>query len=187
MKTWARPKPLLTVPERSMLAGHALPYEDAFARLNLLDKHWRRCCVMSDDNEERKDDQGENVEENMSLEDMQAFVEGLNHFVHEVSSMDWPEEFQLDNDQKFCFSVFRTYWRQRHRGRGRREQERRFHMRFEGADADDIRRFMQERFGRMFGLEDATLNIDPEDHQPDEEHVDEVAKDRQRRFQDEWE
>ncbi|MEC8398704.1 MAG: hypothetical protein VXZ34_03875, partial [Candidatus Thermoplasmatota archaeon] len=106
---------------------------------------------------------------------------------HEVSSMDWPEEFQLDNDQKFCFSVFRTYWRQRHRGRGRREQERRFHMRFEGADADDIRRFMQERFGRMFGLEDATLNIDPEDHQPDEEHVDEVAKDRQRRFQDEWE
>ena len=33
---------------------------------------------MSDDNEERKDDQGENVEENMSLEDMQAFVEGLN-------------------------------------------------------------------------------------------------------------
>ena len=25
---------------------------------------------MSDDNEERKDDQGENVEENMSLEDM---------------------------------------------------------------------------------------------------------------------
>ena len=46
---------------------------------------------MSDDNEERKDDQGENVEENMSLEDMQAFVEGLNHFVHEVSSMDWPE------------------------------------------------------------------------------------------------
>ena len=142
---------------------------------------------MSDDNEERKDDQGENVEENMSLEDMQAFVEGLNHFVHEVSSIDWPEEFQLDNDQKFCFSVFRTYWRQRHRGRGRREQERRFHMRFEGADADDIRRFMQERFGRMFGLEDATLNIDPEDHQPDEEHVDEVAKDRQRRFQDEWE
>ena len=36
-------------------------------------------------------------------------------------------------------------------------------------------------------VEDATLNIDPEDHQPDEEHVDEVAKDRQRRFQDEWE
>ena len=40
----------------------------------------------------------------------------------------------------------------------------------------------------FFGDEDhPALNIDPEEHQPDEEHTDEAAKERQQRFRDEWE
>ena len=142
---------------------------------------------MTTEDEPRKEDDAKAGIEDRSTEEMEAYVEALNRFVHQVADMDWPEQFQLDNDEKLCFSVFRTFWRQRHRQREQERGNRRFHMRFEGPDAEEARRFMQEKFGRMFGDDAMPLNIDPEDHQPDEDHVDEEAKRRQQRFQDEWE
>lgn len=142
---------------------------------------------MTTEDEHREEDDANAAKEGRSTEEMEAYVEALNRFVHQVADMDWPEQFQLDNDEKLCFSVFRTFWRQRHRQRGQERENRRFHMRFEGPDAEEARRFMQEKFGRMFGDDAMPLNIDPEDHQPDEDHVDEEAKQRQQRFRDEWE
>ena len=142
---------------------------------------------MTTEDEHRKEDDAEAGKEDLSTEEMEAYVEALNRFVHQVADMDWPEQFQLDNDEKLCFSVFRTFWRQRHRQREQARGNRRFHMRFEGPDAEEARRFMQEKFGRMFGDDAMPLNIDPEDHQPDEDHIDDEAKRRQQRFQDEWE
>lgn len=142
---------------------------------------------MTTEDEHHEENDAIPADEDPSTEDMKAFLQALNRFVHEVATMDWPEQFQLDNDEKFCFSVFRTFWRQRHRQSEQRGSNRRFHMRFEGVDADDVRRFMRDKFGHMFGHDDAPLNIDPEHHQPDEDHIDDEAKERQRRFQDEWE
>ena len=142
---------------------------------------------MTTEDEHHEENDAIPTDEDMPTEDMKAFLQSLNRFVHEVASMEWPDQFKLDNDEKFCFSVFRTFWRQRHRQSEQRGANRRFHMRFEGADADDVRRFMREKFGHMFEHDDAPLNIDPENHQPDEDHVDDEAKKRQQRFQDEWE
>ena len=42
---------------------------------------------------------------------------------------------------------------------------------------EDVRRFFRNRFSQFIGDEDhPALNIDPEEHQPDEEHTDEAAK-----------
>ena len=141
---------------------------------------------MTTEDEPRKEDDAKAGIEDRSTEEMEAYVEALNRFVHQVADMDWPEQFQLDNDEKLCFSVFRTFWRQRHRQREQERGNRRFHMRFEGPDAEEARRFMQEKFGRMFGDDAMPLDINPEGHQPDEDHVDEEAKQRKQRFQDEW-
>ena len=142
---------------------------------------------MTTEDERREEDDANAAKEDPSTQEMGAYVEALNRFVHQVADMDWPEQFQLDNDEKFCFSVFRTFWRQRHRQREQGRGNRRFHMRFEGPDAEEARRFMQEKFGRMFGDDAMPLDINPEGHQPDEDHVDEEAKQRKQRFQDEWE
>ncbi len=142
---------------------------------------------MTTEDEHHEENDDIPTDEDPYTEDTKAFLQALNRFVHEVATMDWPDHFQLDDNDTFCFSVFRTFWRQRQRQSEHRGANRRFHMRFEGANADDVRRFMREKFGHMFGHDDAPLNIDPEDHQPDEDHVDDEAKERQRRFQDEWE
>ena len=142
---------------------------------------------MTTDGDRHEEDDASPSEEESTIRDMRGFVEALNQFVHEVASMDWPEEFQLDTDEKFCFSVFRTFWRQRHRQREQRGGNRRFHMRFEGPDAEEARRFVREKYHHMFGVDDLPLDIDPEGHEPDEDHVDEEAKNRQQRFRDEWE
>ena len=140
-----------------------------------------------------EDEEKTKQEENKPLNEMNAevtpeFLLALNRFVLDVAEMEWPEEFPLSSDRKFCFSVFQRYWRLQMRHQ--RESERgngEFHMRFEGGNKDEIRRFMQHRFGRMFGEDEPSLNIDPEQHDPAEEHVDERAKERQKRFQNEWE
>ena len=142
---------------------------------------------MTTEDERREEDDANAAKEDPSTQDMEAYVEALNRLVHQVANMDWPEQFQLDNDEKFCFSVFRTFWRERHRQREQGRGNRRFHMRFEGPDAEEARRFMQEKFGRMFGHDAMPLDINPGGHQPDEDHVDEEAKQRKQRFQDEWE
>ena len=135
---------------------------------------------------ESTDGENETLQE-ATLEEMQEFVEALNLFVHRVASMDWPEAFNLTENEKFCFSVFRSYWRHhRRRHRKNEEHDHRVHMRFHGVDEDEIRRFMRRRFGGMFEEEDPTLNIDPGHHEPDHEHTDTDARERQQRFRDEW-
>ena len=54
---------------------------------------------------------------------------------------------------------------------------------------EDVRQFFRRRFSREFSGEDGeeALNINPEQHQPDEKHIDSEAKERQQRFRDEWE
>ena len=106
---------------------------------------------MTTDDERPEENDANTAEEDPSAQEMEAYIKALNRFVQQVADMDWPEQFQLDNDEKFCFSVFRTFWRQRHRQREQGGGSRRFHMRFEGPDAEEARRFMQEKFGRMFG------------------------------------
>ena len=101
--------------------------------------------------------------------------------------MERPEQFQLVNDEKLCFSVLRTFCRQRHPQQEQRGLNPRFHMRFAGADDEDAGKSIRVKLSLMFGPDEAPLNIDPEDHQPDEDHVDEEAKERQQRFREEWE
>ena len=146
---------------------------------------------MTEDNakDDAKSSDDAPTEEEALREDMEEFVLALNRFVHLVEGMDWPDNFQLAKDQQHCFHVFRTFWRQRMRQR-RENTERGRHddVRFQGMSREDVRRFFRNRFSREFGDEDqAALNIDPEEHQPDEEHTDEAAKERQQRFRDEWE
>ena len=141
----------------------------------------------TEDEEKTKQEENEPLNE-MNGEVTPEFLLALNRFVLDVAEMEWPEEFPLSSDRKFCFSVFQRYWRLQMRHQ--RESERgngEFHMRFEGGNKEEIRRFMQHRFGRMFGEDEPSLNIDPEQHDPAEEHVDERAKERQKRFQREWE
>ncbi len=141
----------------------------------------------TEDEEKTKQEENEPLNE-MNGEVTPEFLLALNRFVLDVAEMEWPEEFPLSSDRKFCFSVFQRYWRLQMRHQ--RESERgngEFHMRFEGGNKEEIRRFMQHRFGRMFGEDEPSLNIDPEQHDPAEEHVDERAKERQNRFQNEWE
>ena len=141
----------------------------------------------TDDEEKTKQEENEPLNE-MNGEVTPEFLLALNRFVLDVAEMEWPEEFPLSSDRKFCFSVFQRYWRLQMRHQ--RESERgngEFHMRFEGGKKEEIRRFMQHRFGRMFGEDEPSLNIDPEQHDPAEKHVDERAKERQKRFQNEWE
>ena len=143
--------------------------------------------MATEDEEKTNQDENEPFNE-MNIEGTPEFLLALNRFVLDVAKMDWPEEFPLSSDRKFCFSVFQRYWRLQMRHQ--RESERgngEFHMRFEGGNKEEIRRFMQHRFGRMFGEDEPSLNIDPEQHDPAEEHVDERAKERQKRFQNEWE
>ena len=144
--------------------------------------------------EDAKDDAAstdENPSEDGSMmDDMEEYVKALNRFVHLVEGMDWPDSFQLAGDEKHCFQVFRTFWRQRARQhRENNERKRHYRMNLQGMNEDDVRRFFRQRFSReFFNQEDrATLNIDPEDHQPDEKHTDQDAKERQQRFREEWE
>ena len=147
---------------------------------------------MTEDNakDDAKSSDDAPTEEETLKEDMEEFVLALNRFVHLVECMDWPDNFQLAKDQQHCFHVFRTFWRQRMRQR-RENSERGRHddVRFQAMSKEDVRRFFRNRFSReFFGDEDhPALNIDPEEHQPDEEHTDDAAKERQQRFRDEWE
>ena len=145
---------------------------------------------MSEDNtkDEAPSKDEEQPAEGGLMEDMEEFVLALNHFVGLVKGMDWPEQFNLAEDQQHCFHVFRSFWRQRTRQR-RENRQRHEHAQFQGMNEEDVRQFFRRRFSREFFGEDGkeTLNIDPEQHQPDEKHIDSEAKERQQRFRDEWE
>ena len=101
--------------------------------------------------DEENKDKANTEEENQDIdddlvEDMEEFVVALNRFVNLVNSLEWPEHFPLDADQKQCFSVFRTFWRQRERQRRENRGRRGVHMRFEGLNKEDVHRFFRNRF-----------------------------------------
>lgn len=148
---------------------------------------------MTDDDHEKRTEEGKKTpsldEHPHQFEDrdMPDFIDALNRFVTHVSTMDWPEGFNLDENETFCFTVFRSFWRQHKRQRlESRKDEHRIHMRFQGVDEEELRRFLHQTFGQMTEESESVLNIEPEHHQPDEEHVDADSKKRQQRFQEEW-
>ena len=148
---------------------------------------------MSDDDHEKRTEQDEethSLEEHLHQfgdRDMPDFIDALNRFVTHVSTMDWPDAFKLDENETFCFTVFRSFWRQHKRERlESREDERRIHMRFQGVDEEELRRFLHRTFGAPNEESESVLNIDPKHHQPDGEHTDADSIKRQQRFQDEW-
>ncbi len=162
-------------------------YEGAFMAGWYLHKHSEQRAFMTAKDEKNTDSDENNGFNDIDVEDMAQFLVGLNRFVLDVATMDWPDGFPLDKNEKFCYSVFLRYWRTQNRKRRANESSgHEFHMRFEG-NKEEIRRFMQHRFGEMFSEGEPSLDIDPGHHEPDEEHVGDDAKERQKRFQDEWE
>jgi hypothetical protein len=141
----------------------------------------------SEPNEREETHHEEEHLQDLADQNMPDFVDALNRFVTYVSSMDWPEAFNLRENETLCFTVFRSYWRQhKRRRRENREHGHRVHMRFQGVDEEELRRFLHRTFGEMADDSESVLNIDPEDHHPEGEHNDVDSKERQRRFQDEW-
>jgi hypothetical protein len=123
-------------------------------------------------------------------EDMAAYVEALHAFSHLVATMEWPEQMDLAMDTELCVRMFRDYWRQQRRQAHENARKHRGdHGAFGTMSEEAVREFFKRRFrGRWsFNEDDEPVRIDPEEHQPDEEHVDEEAKKRQQRFRDEWE
>ena len=145
-------------------------------------------ALMGENGEERvNENDDQNPIDEGTTEAMTEYVSVLNAFVNQIAEMEWPESFQLDSDEKLALGVFRNFWRQRHRQkREKEENNQRFHMRFHGISGEDFHRFLRHKMSEMMGEDDAPINIDPGAYEPEQEHEDEDAKARQRRFQDEW-
>ena len=146
-----------------------------------------------DEEEQGKQAAVDEEREEETNEDMQAYLLALNQFSQLVHEFDWPEHMDLAQDSELCIRMFRDFWRQQRRDNHLRNQgkrgtrEDRDHAAFGHLSEDMVRRFMKDRFFRHFHDEEETRHIDPSNHEPDEEHTDEEAKERQQRFQDEWE
>ena len=153
-------------------------------------------CMSSNDEREPKDEPTTNADEESETskddnhENMVAYVEALHAFSHLVATMEWPEQMDLAMDTELCVRMFRDYWRQERRHAHGSDRKHLGEAGAFGAMSEEaVREFFKRRFrGRWsFSEDDEPLSIDPEEHQPDEEHVDDAAKKRQQRFQDEWE
>ena len=133
--------------------------------------------------------EGDSASEGVETE-VQDYVLALNKFTQLVSEMEWPDHLAIDNDTDLCIRMFRTYWQQRMRQQ--REQGRagrRHHVRFGPFDEEKFKHFIRGKFKHHFfeDEDDEPVYINPEEHAPDEEHLDDEAKERQQRFRDEWE
>lgn len=133
--------------------------------------------------------EGDGASEGVETE-VQDYVLALNKFTQLVSEMEWPDHLAIDNDTDLCIRMFRTYWQQRMRQQ--REQGRaghRHHVRFGPFDEEKFKHFIRGKFKHHFfeDEDDEPVYINPEEHAPDEEHLDDEAKERQQRFRDEWE
>ena len=92
---------------------------------------------MTTEDEEKKNQDEHETSSEVDLKDANEFITALNRFVLAVASMDWPEGFPLDKNDKFCFRVFERYWRTHNRKRQENEQANaEFHMRQKGEHAD---------------------------------------------------
>lgn len=148
------------------------------------------------DEREQKDEPTSNAADesetttSANQENMVAYVEALHAFSHLVATMEWPEQMDLAVDTELCVRMFRDFWRQQRRHAHESARQHRGEPGSFGTMSEEaVREFFKRRFrGRWsFSDDDEPVRIDPEEHQPDEEHVEEEAKKRQRRFRDEWE
>lgn len=140
--------------------------------------------------EENSDDESDPQPKDV-LEKVEAYANAVHRFSTIVAELDWPDHMNLNEDTELCVRMFRDFWRQHQRFQLERERRRSKGPRegFASVTEEKVRDFIQHRFNKRYGFGevDEPLNVDPENHQPDEEHLDENAKERQRRFQDEWE
>ena len=154
---------------------------------------------MSSNDDEREgsaptEDEQENGEADGIEEELAGYVQALNSFIHLVAQYQWPNHLQLNEDTDLCVRIFRDLWRTLNRNREMAAMKRRNdssdsdeeRMAFGKMNEDTIRRFLRHRF-QMNHEEDEPRFIDPKDHQPEDEHVDEKAKRRLKKFEDEWE
>lgn len=119
---------------------------------------------------------------------MKQYVEGLQAFTSFVSDMTWPESFDLTKDKDLVVRMFRDFWRMRFRYQ--RDEERHserkngVHHRLTG---EDFEAFIHRKMSyRSFDDNEETERIDVGTHQPDDEHLTDDAKNRAKRFKDDW-
>ncbi len=140
------------------------------------------------DKNEHEATESETDSEATANEELSEYVQELNRFMQLVSQNEWPEQLDLKQDTELCVRMFRDWRRESRRSREMRQrQEEDGFIHMGRHNEESIRRFLRGKFRHFMEYEDEPMHIDPEDHQPDEEHVEEDAKDRQQRFQDEWE
>jgi len=148
---------------------------------------------MTDDEQEKEpkaEDESESQTDDV-FDEIEAYAKALNRFSNLVAELDWPDNMKMDEDTELCVRMFRDFWRQHQRlvlERERRKSNETGET-YVSVTEKNVREFFQRRFHKRWGidLDDEPLNIDPKNHDPDEKHEDEASKERQRRFQDEWE
>ena len=101
--------------------------------------------------------------------------------------MEWPDHLAIDVDTDLCIRMFRTYWQQRMNANENKEYSHRHHIRFGPPQQGEIQTLHSKSIQASLFDDDQPVNINPEEHAPDEEHLDDEAKERQQRFRDEWE
>jgi hypothetical protein len=137
-----------------------------------------------EENEENDTAEPEAVEHT----EMEAYVEALHRFSHLVDELDWPDHMDLANDKELCVRMFRDFRRERSKRKSDGSKYIRTHRFSAGKFSEEaFRKFIHHRFRHMEEEDEEEVHIDPKEHQPDEEHTNEEAKNRKKRFQDEWE
>ena len=108
-------------------------YEGAFMAGWHLHKHSEQLAPMTTEDEKNTGSDENDSMNGIDVKEMERFLLSLNRFVLDVATMDWPDGFPLDKNEKFCHSVFQRYWRTQNRKRRESEPgDHKFHMRFEG-------------------------------------------------------
>lgn len=124
------------------------------------------------------------------LDEVEAYAKAAHRFSATVDALDWPDHMNLKENTELSVRLFRDFWRQHQRRLLERERRQTDEEgAFVSVTEKNVRDYFKRRFHRRwgFGEDDEPLNIDPKEHTPDEDHQDEASKERQRRFQDEWE
>jgi hypothetical protein len=143
-------------------------------------------------NKEEKDEHetsdGQDTGKERADDEMSEYVQDLNRFMLLISELEWPEQLDLKNDTELSVRMFRDWRRESRRSREMRHRNDKDGFVHVGrVNEEAVRRFLRGKFHHFMDIDDEPMHIDPEDHQPDEEHTEEEAKDRKQRFQNEWE
>src|SRR6056300_1199104 len=131
---------------------------------------------MTDDEQEKEpkaEDESESQTDDV-FDEIEAYAKALHRFSNLVAELDWPDNMKMDEDTELCVRMFRDFWRQHQRFQLERERRRSKGPRegFASVTEEKVRDFIQHRFNKRYGFGevDEPLNVDPENHQPDEEH-----------------